>query len=207
MAPKIVMNLRNVWRIDVVKVPNMIMLKNRNICPKAWRMTVANRSNSISGYAIMKRIDSLNSPMQNVTVKLIIIPTAFMRNINWMHDTKLRFSSLFLIFSWKVDVSPSQNIEISRNRSPVIISLLLFWSVSLCSNSSIEKITIPIVIITTASHLVIEYVFFVRSDVKIMTDIGLHDLLRTFAGYETYSERFLYFLNIWAVVLTHRYVG
>ena len=51
--------------------------------------------------------------------------------------------------------------------------------------------TIPTVMITTASHLVIEYVFVVNSEVKIMTDIGLQDLLRTLAGYETYSEQFL----------------
>ena len=103
---------------------------------------------------------------------------------------KLWFSSLFRTFSWKVDVRPSQKIEISKSRSPVRITRLLFCSVSLCSISSIEKITIPTVIITTASHLVIGYVFVVKSEVKIMTDIGLHDLLRTFAGYDTYSEPF-----------------
>ena len=82
IAPKIVKNLRNVWRIDVVKVPNMIMLKKRNICPKDCRIAVANSSNSTSGYAIMKRIDSPNSPIKDVTVKLTTMPTAFIRNIN-----------------------------------------------------------------------------------------------------------------------------
>ena len=76
--------------------------------------------------------------------------------------------------------------------------LLLFPNVSLCSISSIENPKIPIVIRITEIHLVIEYEIDVKIEVKIITDIGLQDLLKTLAGYETYSEILLLvkYLNI-----------
>ena len=54
------------------------------------------------------------------------------------------------------------------------------------------------VIRITEIHLVIEYEIGVKIEVKIITDIGLQDLLKTLAGYETYSEILLLvkYLNI-----------